>query len=266
VAPKLTSILDYCTRLANLHPYAWHLGWQAVWHLRFLLPHEQSFNALRHFIAIKPEGLFLDVGANNGISALSLRRFSCDYRILSIEPNPLLEPYLKKIKAKDDYFEYLIVAAGSESGNARFFVPTYGGIVLHTATSSLREQVYDAITHWFGPSVAAKTQLSAFESPIIRLDDLALKPSIIKIDAEGHDLDALVGLSRTIDQCRPFIIVEMEWIANEQIHDLLAKCGYIQLSYNSKSDRFKESAFDPSTGHNAFFVPSELASKLPGLA
>jgi FkbM family methyltransferase len=264
---KLTSFLDFCTRLANSHPYTWYLGWQAVWHLRFLLPHEQSFNALRHFIGLKPEGLFLDIGANNGISALSLRHFSRQYRILSIEPNPLLERYLKKIKASDDRFDYRIAGAGAAPSQARFFVPTYGGVVLDTATATDRDQVYAAVAHWFSPSIAAKTKVSYFESPIIPLDELSLDPSIVKIDAEGHDYDSLVGLAKTIDRCRPFIIIEMEWAANDKIHAFLAERQYRQLSYRAADDRFETTeTFNPRFGHNAFFAPAELAAKLPGIS
>lgn len=264
---KITSVLQYCTQLANAHPYTWFLGWKTVWHLRFLLPHEQGFNALRHFVALRPDGMFLDVGANNGISALSFRKFSKRYKILSIEPNPLLEPYLKRIKAEDAGFDYLISGAGSTPGRIKFFVPTYGGIVLHTATSAQKQQVYDAIAHWFSPSIAAKTKVEPFESPIVRLDDLDLQPSIIKIDAEGHDYDALVGLGATIERTRPFIIFEMEWADNDKVHGFLAERRYTQLTYDAARDSFAAtSTFDPRFGHNAFFVPSELAAKLPGLA
>jgi FkbM family methyltransferase len=261
---KLAPFLDFCTRLANSHPYTWKLGWQAVWRLRFLLPHEQSFHALRHFVAIKPDGLFLDIGANNGISALSFRRFSDRYQILSIEPNPLLEPSLNKIKANDARFDYRIAGAGAEPGHARFFVPTYRGVVLHTATSSGREQVYSAVAHWFSPAIAAKTKVDMFESPILRLDDLDLEPSIVKIDAEGHDYDSLVGLSKTIDRTRPIIIIEMEWADNEKIRDFFAGRRYAHLSYDAANERFVTSeTFDPAFGHNSFFVPTELTSRLP---
>lgn len=264
---KLAPFLDFCTRLANSHPYTWNLGWQAVWRLRFLLPHEQSFHALRHFVAIRPAGLFLDIGANNGISALSFRRFSADYRILSIEPNPLLEPYLRKIKAGDARFDYRIAGAGAEPGHARFFVPTYHGVVLHTATSSQREQVYSAVARWFNPAIAAKTKVEMFQSPILRLDDLNLDPSIVKIDAEGHDYDSLVGLGKTIDRTRPIIIIEMEWADNEKIRDFFAGREYAHLSYDAASERFVASgAFDPAFGHNSFFVPAELTSRLPGVS
>ena len=263
---KLAPFLDFCTRLANSHPYTWSLGWQAVWRLRFLLPHEQSFNAFRHFVALKPEGMFLDVGANNGISALSFRHFSKRYRIYSIEPNPLLEPWLKKIKATDDRFDYLIAAAGATPGQARFFVPTYRGVVLHTATATGREQVYAAVARWFSPAIAKKTTVTMFESPILRLDDLELEPSVVKIDAEGHDYDSLVGLTKTIDKMRPIIIIEMEWVDSEKIHGFFVERRYRQLSYDAANGRFVASdTFDPAFGHNSFFVPSELASKLPGL-
>ncbi len=264
---KLTAIFDFLTRVANSHPYTWYLAWQAVWHLRFLLPHEQNFNALAHFVAIKPDGMFLDIGANNGISALSLRHFSAQYRILSIEPNPLLEQYLKKIKAKDERFDYLISGAGATPGRARFFVPTYGAVVLDTATSTDSDLVFKAVKNWFGPAVATKTKISFFESPIVRLDDLELTPAIVKIDAEGHDYDALVGLSKTIDACRPVIIIEMEWTPNEKIQAFLADRRYQQLSYSAADDRFHVSeTFDPNFGHNAFFVPTEMTSRLPGLS
>ena len=264
---KLAPFLDFCTRVANSHPYTWSLGWQTVWRLRFLLPHEQSLHALRHFVALKPDGLFLDVGANNGISALSLRRFSTHYRIYSVEPNPLLEPYLKKIKADDSRFDYLIAGAGAAPGTARFFVPTYRGVVLHTATSSSREQVYEAVARWFNPRISAKTKVDMFESPILRLDDLALEPSIVKVDAEGHDYDTLVGLAQTIDRTRPIVVIEMEWIDQEKIREFFMSRRYRHLGYDAGRDRFVESEqFDPSLGHNSFFIPAELAPRLPSVA
>jgi hypothetical protein len=67
--------------VAELHPYTWTLAWLCVRHFSFLLPHDKSYYALRHFIALKPNGLFLDVGANDGISALSFRYLDYNYRI-----------------------------------------------------------------------------------------------------------------------------------------------------------------------------------------
>src|SRR3954447_11792286 len=127
-----TTILAHAARIAELHPYTWKLAWEAIHYLPFLLPHDKSYRAIRHFVGVKPSGLFLDVGANDGISALSFRRFSKDYEILSLEPNPLLENALKRLQARDAKFQYRMIGAGAEAGHFRFFVPTYHGIVLHT--------------------------------------------------------------------------------------------------------------------------------------
>ena len=43
---------------------------------------------------------------------------------------------------------------------------------------------------------------------VIPLDSLDLKPDIVKIDVEGYDYEALLGLSRTIDRYRPCVMVE----------------------------------------------------------
>src|SRR3954468_23806524 len=59
-------------------------------------PHEADFAAF----ALFPErtGLFLDVGANTGASALSFRIYNRRSPILSIEPNPMLAPGLRRLK------------------------------------------------------------------------------------------------------------------------------------------------------------------------
>jgi len=58
----------------------------------------------------------------------------------------------------------------------------------------------------------------------------------------------------------------MEWVDSEKIHGFFVERRYRQLSYDAANGRFVASdTFDPAFGHNSFFVPSELASKLPGL-
>jgi len=138
--PKLRSLtrratgafVEGCARLAELHPFAWKVAWEAVHRLPFLLPHDKSYNAFRHFVAQRANGLFLDVGANDGISILSFRKFNSTYRILALEPNPLLEPALRRIKSNDPYLDYRMVGAGAAPARLQFFVPIYRGILLHT--------------------------------------------------------------------------------------------------------------------------------------
>ena len=44
----------------------------------------------------------------------------------------------------------------------------------------------------------------------IRLDDLDISPSLIKIDVQGSELNVLKGGYNLINKCRPIIIIEIE--------------------------------------------------------
>jgi FkbM family methyltransferase len=262
--------IEICARAAEFHPFLWKLAWEAVHTLRFLLPHDKSYNALRHFIKIKPTGLFLDIGANDGISTLSFRRFNKRYQILGFEPNPLLENALNKIKKSDPYFDFKMVAASSTPGHINFFVPIFRGIVLHTFTSSSKAQVVSAVARSFGQPVADSLQIKEFRREVIRLDDLHLEPTIVKVDAEGFDYEVLIGLIKTIRISRCFIVTEIASGEFEKIRIFFDELQYTLLIYDIFHDRFHAeipsypSAVKAMSGHRNFFaVPNELMEQLP---
>jgi len=253
-------------RVAELHPYTWKLAWTVVRRIPLLLPHDKSYNALRHFIALKPNGLFLDIGANDGISALSFRRFDRSYRILSLEPNLFLEPALKKIKDRDPRFDYAMVGAGSKPSPVRFHVPVYRGVVLHTFTSSSLEHTRSALAASFGESVAATCNINVVEGNIVRVDDLHVEPTIIKIDAEGFNYDVLVGAVETIERSRPFVVVEIEAAEAAEMKRFFEARRYRLLSYDIGRDRFYADAGTERSGRsgerNLFAVPDGMLSSL----
>jgi FkbM family methyltransferase len=262
------SLAKIGAQVAELHPYAWRLAWTAARHLPFLLPHDKSYNAFRHFVALKPGGLFVDVGANDGMSALSFRRFDRDYRIFSLEPNRLLKPSLQELKDSDAHFEYMMAGAGSAPARVRFFVPVYRGVVLHTFASANLESTRSTLAGSFGEGIAAACRIDAVDADIVRLDDLNLEPTIIKIDAEGFDLDVLVGAARTVEQWRPFVVVEMDDAHAAAIRDYFESRRYRLLGYDIAHDRF-----DPETGaqrsgrsgeRNLFAIPDEMLPALAG--
>jgi FkbM family methyltransferase len=264
------SIVESCARLAETHPFVWKFAWEAVHKFSFLLPHDQSYKAFRHFVAVRPQGLFLDVGANDGISVLSFRKFSRQYRILGLEPNVALEPALKRLKAKDPLFDYKMVGAGESAATLQFFVPVYKSIVLHTFTSSSEEQVRLSVGRSFGNSVAAATVIHPFQAEIIRLDDLNIDPAIVKVDAEGFDYDVLVGLEQTIGRSRPFIATEIAPSEYDKVKSYLNQRQYVLFLYDINNDCFAPDlasygkAVSAMSGHRNFFaVPEEMRSLLP---
>src|SRR3712207_2603537 len=103
-----TSNLDsrwlHAQLLQHRRPYI--LGRRAVLVGRYWLrqPHERDFEAFALFP--DREGLFLDVGANSGISAVSFRAFNRHSPIVSVEPNPLNEPDLRIVSRLLNDFKY----------------------------------------------------------------------------------------------------------------------------------------------------------------
>jgi FkbM family methyltransferase len=252
--------------VAELHPYGWRLAWTAARRLPFLLPHDKSYNAFRHFVALRPGGLFVDIGANDGISALSFRRFDRSYRILSLEPNRLLEPWLQEVKDSDPHLEYMMVGAGSVPARIQFYVPIYRGVVLHTFASASLESTRATLANSYGEAIAAACRIDTVDAEIVRLDDLNLEPTIVKIDAEGFDHDVLVGAVRTVERCRPFVVVEIDDAQTSAIRSYFEARHYQLLGYDIAHDRFNPETCAQRSGRsgerNLFAIPEEMLSRL----
>jgi FkbM family methyltransferase len=193
--------------------------------------------------------------------------FDRDYKILSLEPNRLLEPALAKIAHKDPLFQYRILGAGSHQDRLTFFVPVYRGVVLHTFTSSNREQVLNAIESSFGKKVARKIRIERVDCDVVPIDHLEVDPSIIKIDAEGLDYEVLLGASATISRTRPFVVVEVGWASLDKVLAFFRNNDYTPLVYDLGADLFRRDIagyIKAESGYrNLFAVPNEVVANLP---
>lgn len=269
-SPFLSYPLGLASQVAQSHPFLWKFSWETIHHLPFLLPHDRSYRAFRHFIKGE-DGLFLDIGANDGISILSFRSINKTYRIFSLEPNQLLEPALAKRKALDNKVEYRMVGAGAAAATVRFFTPVYKNIILHTLTSTDEEQVRRAIKLTFGDRVAAQTTIKSFEADIVTVDSLHLNPAIMKIDTEGYDYQVLLGARETIRKNRPYIMIEMAWQDQNSIQHFISECDYELYMYNIRSDVFElfgnarnlTLSISGSGGMNCFLIPKEQIPSIP---
>jgi FkbM family methyltransferase len=252
-------------RFVEQNPYLWKVSWELVKRIPVLLPHDKSYNAFRHFIKAVPQGLFLDVGANDGITALGFRKFSLGYRILSLEPNPLLEQGLLKIKKQDPLFDYRLVGAGNKPASVVLYMPVYRGIAMHTYTSGSLDQSKATLRHICGNHVAEAAEIRKFSVDIITVDSLDVDPSIVKIDVEGFDYEVLLGAVQTIERNRPFIAIELAWARRAVVEAFFNKRGYILLSYDVGRDRFgPDNPAGQSTGErNSFAAPRERLASLP---
>ncbi len=79
---------------------------------------------------------------------------------------------------------------------------------------------------------------------------------IMKIDAEGQDLNVLRGAARFLGEHRPVVLAEI-WDGGREIRDLLAGMGYTTFSYDWRTRRLEtESA--QQAGNLLAIHPSRL--------
>jgi FkbM family methyltransferase len=240
----------------NRQVYRWtRFGWHV---LLFVLrrPHDPDFAGIARF-AQRP-GIFLDVGANTGQSAMSYRVFNHRAEILSIEPNPFNEPELRVVRRLLRRFSYLMCAAGEAPGMATLYVPVYRGLALSGEASLEHSDAGRSwwIEHTLGDS-ASGVEMREMQVEVRRLDDLELAPAVVKIDVEGAEPAVLAGLTRTIERHRPVFLIEDADDVHEPVGRFFADRGYRTLEYRPAEDRFRPPA--DRSARNLFYIPCEHA-------
>jgi len=73
-----------------------------------------------------------------------------------------------------------------------------------------------------------KLNIHKLDCHTVRLDDLSLSPSFIKIDVQGTELQVLQGSLETLAQYRPVLLIEN---AESAIIDFLSRLGYRPYSW-----------------------------------
>jgi FkbM family methyltransferase len=242
---------------ARLYP-ALRRTWQiSRYALRRPVTHPGDFAGLARLA--DADGLFLDVGASSGTSAMSFRAFNRRTPILSIEPNRILEPELRFLKRIMPRFDYLIAAAGDQRAGIAMYVPFYKGVPLTAYAAVSREDLLseDSGLHdWLGERVASRhLRVEQVTSPMLRLDDLDLSPAVIKIDVEGSEFRVLDGLSATLERSHPILLVERSKDF-DLIRRFLADRGYGPYCYRRDIEEFVPFG-QLCEGPNVFFLPGK---------
>lgn len=206
---------------------------------RYLLrrPHDADYAAFGLFP--QTDGLFLDVGANAGMSSMSLRLYQRRARIMAIEPNPFHEPDLRWAKRLVGRMDFGIWAAGDQPGEAEFFIPVYRGVPITAEASLTREFVLDSPS--LRDRLGARMESRDFEIvrtrvDVRRIDDLGLQPALVKVDVQGHEQPALSGMVHTLAAYGPPVLVESP---TTETRTFMTSLDYAAYRYDTGARRLR---------------------------
>lgn len=237
--------------VARLGPvYRWARRLRALSRYVAGRPHDPDFAAFRK---IAGEGLFLDVGASIGQSALSFRIFNKASPILSLEPLPSHRSDLEFVRRVIQGHSFMMAGAAEETRRATLFVPMLGAYEL-PAESSLRRQDAAAVLarlekEGIDPD---RLRLNEVEVELRRLDELELAPSFIKIDVEGAEVEVLEGLRETIARSHPALMLERSERIDQVIDLLVGGAGYRAFVYDQVAGELRPYEEEPTV--NVFFL------------
>lgn len=237
--------------VARMGPvYLWARRMRAVARYAARRPHDPDFSA---FGVLSGNGLFLDVGASIGQSALSFRIFNRESPILSLEPLPSHRGDLGFVRKVIRGHRFMIAGAAERSSTATLHVPMLGSYEL-PAESSLRRQDAVAVLDRLEAQGTnpKRLWLKEVEVDLRRLDDLELNPSFVKIDVEGAEIGVLRGMSDTIRRSRPVLMIERS-DRFEQVAELLNGDGYRAFAYDAEAREFRP--YREQRAVNVFFLP-----------
>lgn len=160
--------------------------------------------ALRRLYApfVVPGELVFDVGAHLGDRSAAFAGLGA--RVVALEPNPELLPWLRRLVGRRPEVEVVAEAVGREEGLADLAVsdatPT-----LSTLSEGWRQRITRENPTFRG--VRWERTVRVPVTTLDRLIDRYGEPSFCKIDVEGHEAAVLEGLSR------PLEAVSLEFVA-----------------------------------------------------
>lgn len=218
-------------------------------------PHEADFRFFRR-IGRGP-GLFLDAGANSGISALSFACMNHGFQIHSFEPNRLLERRLARVqRLLGKRFTFTMCALGEENREATLFIPVCQGIDLSAQATLSRAILEESATR---EQIGRPFEIISQPVSLVRLDDFELPPDIIKLDVEGWELAILRGAMKTLARHHPALLIETN-DATADVMACLSPLGYQFYGYDSGQNRLVPWTIDwPSPNYFALIAERHAA-------
>ena len=163
-------------------------------------------------VFLPADGVFLDIGANWGYFSLAIAEDrSFKGRIVAVEAFPPSFEDFAEIKRQlsipDERIEMRCMAMSDGPG----------------------EIYLDGTDKLYSGLVKVSPEPTEVKVPKNSLDSLGVeRVDVIKLDVEGHELAVLTGGARTIDRCRPVIILESNYKSGVTNHGDMESIRYLK--------------------------------------
>lgn len=190
----------------------------------------------------------LDIGANTGLYSLVAACVAPDARVHAFEPLARVAERLRRNCRLNPAFRINVhqAAVGATTGTAAIYDP--GGDNCYSAS--------------LNPAFLDAPEKTRYDVDIVTIDELFTDEPVdlIKLDVEGFEEFALAGMARTIQRCRPAMMMEYlteENAALNRILEELMSSGYeLHHLYRTGMRRSKTLRRSPEA-MNVLFIPPE---------
>jgi FkbM family methyltransferase len=174
-------------------------------------------NVYERIIERNPAGTLLDVGANWGHHTYPFA--ASGYRCACFEPQAVCGAFIERMKTLNEFRDVVVVSClvGAERLED---VPFFESQV--EAFSSTNEQHVASFNQPYTSRRLRADTLDAYCSAS------NLSPTLVKVDAEGAELDVITGARGVIEQFKPTFLIEISSDARAQsaLWDRMAAAGY----------------------------------------
>lgn len=183
---------------------------------------------------IKKGFTVVEVGGHIGyMSLLYSHLVGEEGRVIVFEPGTNNLPYLKKniVQNKRQNIELVEAAISDTNGFTTFYMENLTGqnnsLLPNYEHTKINAQNANVITDAL-PIEVKTYQLDTY------LADHQISPQFVKIDIEGAEMMALMGMHKTLSVSAPMMMVEVTF-ENEKVFDLLTSYGYMLFDEHGKA-------------------------------
>ncbi|MWB94525.1 FkbM family methyltransferase [Flavobacterium sp. GA093] len=208
-----------------------------------LFDYEDSMFLIHH---LKPQDLFVDIGANVGHYSL-LAASVCKANVIAFEPIPTTFSKLEKnlnLNNLSQKVKIFNIGIGAENSVLNF-----------TKTKDVMN------------SVALDYETDVVSVEVKKLDDILVKenPTFLKIDVEGYEYFVLQGAMNVLkSKSLKYIIIELNFstlkfgITNEEIFSFLVSFDFVPISYDVQNRKIIPLKNYNPEKFNTIFIKKDL--------